>query len=89
MIISVSQLSLYGAAADLIKEKTVDQRAAGKLVAVDQTEQEILTEPPFAEGQADDERQGNLLQDYEREFEKKKKNHQKTRCYPNCAPKQV
>ena len=29
---------------------------------------EILTQPPLAETQADEERQGNLLQDYERRF---------------------
>ena len=33
-------------------------------------EQEILAQPPFAEVQADEERQGNLLQDHERRFEK-------------------
>ena len=33
-------------------------------------EREILTQPPLAEVQANDERQGNLLQNYERRFEK-------------------
>ena len=81
LVISVDQLSSYGAVADLIKELPVDQRAPGKPVAIDQMEQEILTEV-----QAEEERQGNLLQDYERRFEK---NYQKTRSCPNCAPKQV
>ena len=35
--------------------------------------EKILTQPPFPEIQADEERQGNLLQNYERRFEKKKK----------------
>ena len=54
MVISVNQLSLNGAVADLIKELPVDQRAPGKPVALDQMEQEILTQPPLAEVQADD-----------------------------------
>ena len=36
-------------------------------------EQEIITQPPLPEVQANDERQGDLLQKYERRFEKKKK----------------
>ena len=48
--------------ADLIKELLDDQRVPGKLVALDQTEQEILTQPPLAEVLAEEERQGNLLQ---------------------------
>ena len=46
----------------LIKEFPDDQRAPGKLVALNQMEQEILTQLPLAEVQANDERQGNLLQ---------------------------
>ena len=45
--------------ADLIKELLDDQRVPGKLVALDQTEQEILTQPPLAEVLADRE---DLLQ---------------------------
>ena len=70
MVISVNQFSRYGAVADLIKKLPVDQRAPAKPVALDQMEQDIITQPSFAEMQADDERQGNLLQDYERRFEK-------------------
>ena len=33
-------------------------------------EQEILTQPPLAEVQANEERHGNLLQNYKRRFEK-------------------
>ena len=82
---SVNQLSLYGAVADLMKELLVDQRAPGKLVALDQMEQEILTQPPFAEVQADEERQGNLLQDYERRLEKLPEGQKLS----NRAPRQV
>ena len=52
------------------KEFPCDQRAPGNPVALDQMEQEILKQPPLAEGQTNDERQGNLLQGYERRFEK-------------------
>ena len=61
MVIFVNQFSRYGAVADLIKELPVDQRAPGKPVALDQMEQEIITQPSFAEVQADDERQGKLI----------------------------
>ena len=88
MVISVNQLSLYGAVAYLTKELLKDQRAPGKPGALDQMEQEIITQPPLAEVQANEERQGNLLQNYERKFGKKK-NYQQTRSYPHCAPKQV
>ena len=53
MVISVNQLSLYGAVADMLAELPVDQRAAEK--------QEILTQRPLAELQANEERQGNLI----------------------------
>ena len=52
-------------------------RAPGKLVALDQMEQEILTQPPLAEVQASEERQENLLQNDERRFEKKLPEDQK------------
>ena len=71
MVISVNQLSLYGAVAYLTKELLHDQRVPGKPGALDQMEQEIITQPPLAEVQANEERQGNLLQNYERRFEKK------------------
>ena len=84
---SVDQLSLYGAVADVIQELPDNQRAPGKLVASDQMEQEILSQLPLAEVRANEERQGNLLQNYERRSGKL--NYQKTRSYQNCAPKQV
>ena len=60
MVISVNQLSLYGTVAYLIQELPDDQRAPGKLVASDQMEQEILTQPLVAEVQANEERRRNL-----------------------------
>ena len=69
-VISVNQLNLYQAEAHLIRELPVDQRAPGKPVALGQMEQEIITQPPLAEVQARDERQWDLLQDYEQRFEK-------------------
>ena len=58
MVISVNQLSLYGAVADLIKELPDNQRAPGKPVASSQmSKQEIIAQPPLADVQATDERQ--------------------------------
>ena len=71
VVISVNQLSLHGAVADMIAELPVGRRAPGKPVASGQLDkQEILTQPPLAEMQANEERQGNLLQAYEQRFEK-------------------
>ena len=71
MLISVNQLSLYGAVADMIEESPVGQRAQGEPVASGQLDkQKNLTQPPLAEMQANEERQGNLLQEYEERFEK-------------------
>ena len=71
MVISVNQLSIYGAVADMIKESPIGQKAAVKPAAPGQLDkQEILTQPPLAQEQANEERQGNLLQEYEQRFEK-------------------
>ena len=71
MVISVNELSLYGAIADMIAELPVGQRAPVKPVASSQLDtHEILTQPPLAKLQANEERQGNLLQEYEERFEK-------------------
>ena len=71
MVISINQLSIYGAVADMIEELPVGRRGPGKPVASSQLdEQEILKQPPLAEMQANEERQGNLLQEYEQRFEK-------------------
>ena len=66
-----NQLSLYGAVADMIEELPVGHRAPGKPVASGQLDkQEIITQLPLAEVQANEERQGNLLQEYEQRSEK-------------------
>ena len=71
IVISVNQLSLYGAVADMIEKLPVGRRAPGKPAASGQLDkQEILTQPPLAELQANGERQGNLLQEYGQRFEK-------------------
>ena len=70
MVMSFSQLSLYGAVADMIKELLGDQRAPGRSVALDQMGQEIIIQPPLAEVQSNDEREGNLLQEHEQRFER-------------------
>ena len=55
----------------MIAELPVGQRAPGTPVAsVQLDKQEILTQPPLAEVQANEERQGNLLQEYKQRFEK-------------------
>ena len=49
-----------------------------KSVASDQLDkQEILTQPPLAEVQANEERQRNLLQEYEQRFDEKLSEDQK------------
>ena len=70
MVMFVNQLRLYGAIADMIQGLPEDQVAPGRLVASDQTVQEILVQPPVAEVPSNDERQGNLLQDHEQSFER-------------------
>ena len=59
MVISVNHLSLYGAVAEMIAEVPVDQL----------DKQEIISQPLPAEFHADEERQGNLLQEHEERFE--------------------
>ena len=85
IVISVNQLSLYGAVADLIKELPDDQRAPRKHVALDQMEQEIITLPPLQKCKP-------MMSDSETYCEiasEDLKNYQKTRSYQNCAPKHV
>ena len=82
MVISVNQLSLYGAVADMIAELPVDQRAPGKPVASGQLdEQQILTQPPLAELPSNEERQGNLLQEHEERFEKLSEDQKSSRLF--------
>ena len=50
----------------MIEELRVGQKAPGKPAAPSQLDKhEILTQPPLAEMQANEERQVNLLQEYE------------------------
>ena len=70
MVMSVNQLSFYGAIADMIQGLLEDQVAPGRPVASDQKEQKILIQLPIAEVPSNEERQGNLLQDYEQRFER-------------------
>ena len=63
-VISVNQLSIYGAVADLCRELSKNSRVSGKPDANEYSETiEILTELPFADPHTDAEMQGNLLQD--------------------------
>ena len=85
-VISVNQLSLYGALADMIAELPVGQRAPVKPVASGQLEeQEGLTQPALADLQANEERQGKLLQEYEQRLEILSED----RSYPEYVPKLV
>ena len=84
MVISVNQLSLYGAVADMIAELPVGQRAP----PLQLDKQEILTQPPLLLSQTckplKSERETcckNTSNDL--------RNCQKTRSYPDFAPKQV
>ena len=55
MVISVNQLTIYGAVAGMIEELPVGQKAPVNLAAPGQLDQEeILTEPPSAEVQANE-----------------------------------
>ena len=84
-VMSVKQLSLYGAVADMIQELPEDQVAPGRPVASDQTEQEILIQPPIAEAPSNDERQETSCKITSKDL----KDDQKTRNYLTYAPKQV
>ena len=71
VVISVDQLSILGAVADMTEELPVGRKALEKPVASGLLDkQEILTQPALAEMQANEERQWNLLQEYEQRFEK-------------------
>ena len=69
-IISVNQISICGAVADLCKELSKDSEFAGKPAANEDLESmEIPTELPIADLHTNAELQGNLLQDCENKFE--------------------
>ena len=85
LVISVNQFSIYGAVADTIEELPVGQRAVGKTKAPGQLDKaEILTQPLLAELQAKEVRQENC-----KNTSNDLKHCQKTRRYPDYAPKQV
>ena len=84
MVISVNQLRLYGAVVDMIEELQVGHRAVEKLVASDQMEQEILTQPHLAEVQANK----SDRETYCKITSEDLRDYQKTRSYPDYAPKQ-
>ena len=84
IVFSVNQLSIHGAVADMIEELPVGQGAPVKPIAPGQLDKvEILTQLLLAETQAKEERQGNLNTGNDLN------NCEKTRSYPNYAPKQV
>ena len=63
----------------MIAELPVDQRAPGKPVASGQLDNQDIITPPLAELQANEERQGNLLQENEQRFEKLSEDQQLSR----------
>ena len=84
IVFSVNQLSIHGAVADMIEELPVGQGAPVKPIAPGQLDKvEILTQLLLAKTQAKEERQGNLNTSNDLN------NCEKTRSYPNYAPKQV
>ena len=69
-IISVNQLSTYGAAAELCKELSNDSEVGGKLAANEDLEpMEIPRELATDDPQTNARLEGNLLRDYEHKFE--------------------
>ena len=86
MVISFNRHSIYGAVTDMIEELPVGQKAPEKPAAPSQLDkQEILTQPPLAEVQAKEERQGNLLQEYEHRFEKLSEDQKLSRLCPEAG----
>ena len=85
MVISVSQLSLHGAVADMIQELPQDQKAPVRLVALDQMEHGILIQLLIAEVQINDERHGDLLQDYEQRFERLPEDQKLSKLYSEAG----
>ena len=71
VVISINQPSINGEVADMIEELPVGQRAVEKPKAPGQLDKvEIITQPLLAETKANEERQGNLLEDYDQRFER-------------------
>ena len=89
MVISINQLSLYGAVADTIEELPVGRRAPGTLFASGQQDkQEFLTQLPLFLSL----KCTPMKSDREtccKNTSNDLRNYQKTRIYPTCVPKQV
>ena len=86
MVISVNQLSIYGAVADRIEELPVGLRAVEKPKAPGRLDKVvILTQLPLADMQANEERDKETCC---KNTSNDLKNCEKTRSYPNYAPKQ-
>ena len=84
--ISVNQLSVYGAVADLCGELAGDSRGTGKPAANEDLKSMLIpTEFPTAKpvSQADAEVQGNLLREYEQKFAELP---EKKKYWPDSAP---
>ena len=85
MVISINQLSIFGAVADMIEKLPVGQRAVVKTKAPGQLDKvEILTQLSLAEMQANEERQGNLLHECERRFEKLSEDQKLSKLCSEC-----
>ena len=74
-VISANQLSIQGAEADLCTKVSRDIMASEKPEAHDSLEtMEIPTEPPTVDPRTDEQRRGNLLPEYEQQFEQLSEN---------------
>ena len=66
---SAKQLSIHGAVADICTEVSKDTMASGKPAAHEEQDllekMDFFTEPPTADPRTDEQRRGNLLQEYE------------------------
>ena len=81
-IISVNQLSIYGAVADLCKELPTASEVAGKPAANEDLEtMEIPTELPILDPHTNAELQWNLLRDNESKFEQLLENQKSSRLW--------
>ena len=89
-IISVNQLSVYGAVADLCKELSNDSEVAGKPAANEDLEpMEIPTELPTADPHTNARLEGNLMRDYEHKFEQLPENQKLSKLYCDAGLKIV
>ena len=88
--ISANQLSVYGAVADLCRELSKDTTASGKPQAHDPLEtMKMPIEPPTADPRTDEQRRGNLLQQYEQKFEQQSDNQKLSKLCSDGSLKTV